>query len=56
MYLAIIWQISRNYLLKNIVEIYWYHNELLICFPKEAKVEKEKGGKVFQVQVQNLHI
>lgn len=38
----------KPYLLKNTIAIYWYHNELLICFPKEAKVEKEKGEKCFR--------
>lgn len=35
----------KPYLLKNIVEIYWYHNELLICFPKRSKGGKGERGE-----------
>lgn len=34
----------KPYLLKNIVEIYWYHTELLICFPKRSKGGKGERG------------
>lgn len=49
MYLAIIWQILRNETLftkkycRNTV--YWYHNELLICFPKRSKGGKGERGE-----------
>lgn len=35
----------KPYLLKNIVEIYWYHTELLICFPKRSKGGKGERGE-----------
>lgn len=35
----------KPYLLKNIVEINWYHTELLICFPKRSKGGKGERGE-----------
>lgn len=47
----------KPYLLKNIVEIYWYHNELLICFPKRSKGGKgERGENVSDTSTESSYL
>lgn len=47
----------KFYLLKNIVEIYWYYNEFLICFLKRSKGGKgERGENVLGISIEFLYL
>lgn len=47
----------KFYLLKNIVEIYWYYIEFLICFLKRSKGGKgERGENVLGISIEFLYL